>query len=69
MYFNAMKEIIKMLENIENREETLDGIRNVVLGMQDDQEIIARKAKIQELAEYLMKVTQSLSQNMETFKK
>lgn len=67
MYFSARKEIIKMLQDIDKREECLDDIRNVVLGMTDDQEIEQRKRKIQKLSTYLMSITHKLSENIDTF--
>ena len=46
MYFKARNEIIKMIEEIEKREGTLDNIRNVVLGMTNDHEMDKRKQEI-----------------------
>ena len=43
MYFSARSEVIKMLKQIDRREECLDNIRSVVLGIKDDKEMDKRK--------------------------
>ena len=69
MYFSARQEILKMLSDIDKREGWLDSIRNVVMGMKDDKEIEKRKTQIQELSLYLLKITHTLSFNMDKFVK
>ena len=67
MYFSARNEIIQMLKDIDDREDCLDNIRNVVLGMKEDNEIKKRKIQIQDLAQYLQKITITLSESMDNF--
>ena len=67
MYFGARSEVIKMLKQIDKREECLDSIRSVVLGIKDDKEMDKRKKDIQELANYLQKVTQEISEKIDSF--
>lgn len=69
MYFTARSEILKMLRNIDKREEWLDSIRNVVLSMKEDKEIEQRKKQIKDLSSFLMKITQQLSENIDSFVK
>jgi len=69
MYFSARNEIIKMLSSIEKREECLDSIRNVVLGMKEDSNIEERKSDIKSLAKELMEITKTISNSIDDFVK
>lgn len=67
IYFAARKDLIKILAQIDKREEVLDGIRNVVLSIKDDQEMDRRKREIQGLSNSLQKVTKEVSEKIEGF--
>ena len=58
-----------MLSSIEKREECLDSIRNVVLGMKEDSNIEERKSDIKSLAKELMEITKTISNSIDDFVK
>lgn len=67
MYFAARTEIIKMINEIDQRENWLDNIRNLVLSMKDDYEMDKRRQEVQELSNYLQKITKQIEKSIFNF--